>query len=475
MPEDIQEAYWAPEGQVLAMATERQAFLASGPGFEVQAVVTFTQPQWAHLGAIDHALAWSPSGNYVAVQDRSRLWVIQAAGGEVVAEAVLTTTEHSPWNVAMIWYPDEQHLVYNDRQGLWRLDIPRDKSKLLLAPEGEVVEDISLSKQYLAVNTSGFRDEARDIYVLDSQDRLVCQWPIQNSWGGGIGQWLDQETLDWGERCGTGCSFMGTLDVPSCQTTLYTGFGANYRWRPAGDYAAVDYAVRGWQAYLLDRGGNCWPLAGAPDPGKPCVGEPFQWDISAETSSHMPLDWSPDGRQLLVVSWAYAQWPAGFSCDLWSVAVPELTTTHLLSDTCYGNWSPDGQLISFLSLGRPVLNAEPQMVGAATDSAPGSPDAYLGVLDLTSRQELLSLPVPLQFGGSFYDPWDGYVTYWSPDSQFMLTVDLAGSLYLWRKGDARAIVVYYGTSLIPGYLPFSADSSAFFFQSGSRGWVARVR
>ncbi len=172
------------------------------------------------------------------------------------------------------------------------------------------------------------------------------------------------------------------------------------------------------------------------------------------------LFWSPDGVYLL-------------PCDLWAVTVPELTSTLLLSNTCDGNWSPDGRSISFLSLGRPLLNEEKQLVGIATDPTPGPSSAYLGVLDLASRQVLVSLPFPFDPDG--YYPWEYYVGFWSPDSRLLLATDPAGRMYLWRRGDAQATMVYYDSSLIFGTLPFSADSDAFIFRNGNRGWVARVK
>ncbi len=499
MPEGIREVYWAPEGQFLAMATNSGAFLAQGSAFQVQQVVSFTESLTQDFG--DQILSWSPDGSYLAIQDNTKLWVIEAASGKIDAEIPLTVQEKWYWpGVHMSWAPDGKSLFYSDRSGLYRWDQAAGLRLFFDTPEPADQIFWSPSGRYLAFTThQNFDSGGFGVHILDLQGSVICGWSIDKGWAGTLSGWLGNEAVAWENHCGTGCAFMSVLDISSCQETLSTGFGAHYQWRSAGDYASVMYIPREDQAYLLSRAGLCTNLARPSEPAFDCTFK--TWETTGlqfppfDPNFHYPLAWSPDEQQLLLArldsTWVPEDSPYQVlptrTCDLGIVTVPALTYTHLLSDTCYGEWSPDGQLVSFVATGKPILDEQGRMVGAAAEALPSPTEAYLGVLDLQSRRVQVMLPFPFTpaFEGRQRQPdfWDyNHGVTWSPDSRYLLAVDGNGILSLWRRGDAQATIIYHHVQADEDSLDetfslqrWSADSRAFFFQSGNRAWVARVR
>jgi hypothetical protein len=484
MPLNIEEALWSPAGAVLAMISEEGVFLARGPAFLVQEVVRFPQA----LLEFDYYphLSWSPEGAYLATHNRELLWVIEASNGQIAAEVPLSIAGDF-WHVVADW--EGQTLTYVDSNGLWKVDITTNQRRQLFASEEPLCKAVvSPSKQFLAVMTHWEcgAHGAVDLHVLDHQGNVLCTWPIENSWWGHVDRWFDDETLVWHERCGTNCVYLGILDVPSCRETLFTGFGPDYNWRSAGDYAASSYSGRDYQAYLMDREGRCLPLGGSPKPDDSvCSGEPLEpcpipcWHPH-DPKYHRPLNWSPDEQQLSIVAWDAWDVPPPRTCDLGIATVPGLSYTHLLSDTCYGEWSPDGQLLSFVALGQPVLDEQGRMISTTARPEPYYGDAHLGVLDLSSRRVLWTAPFP-GYPKNHPPPQPDahdytYSGIWSPDSQYLLAEDGKGSLYLWRRGEVKPLLLYQGAAQKRTEThSWAADSTAFYYNLGERGWIVRLR
>lgn len=484
MPPNVEEVLWSPAGAVLAMISDEGVFLTHGPAFLVQEVVRFPQPL-LDFDIYPH-LSWSPEGAYLAAHNREHLWVIDASNGQIAAEVPLPILEHC-WNVFVGW--DAQTLTYVDSDGLWELDFATKRRRFVFSSEHLLCRALRSpsGKLYALMTQPGCCvDGVLDLHVLDQQGNVLCTWPIENSWWGRVHMWLDDETIVWHERCGTGCTILGILDVPSCQETLFTGVGAVYDWRSAGDYAAVEFVGRDHQAYLMDREGRCLPLGGSPEPivascvetnELPCA---FPYWSPYNPKFHMPLNWSPDEQQLLIVAWDAWDAPPPWTCDLGIATVPELSYTHLLSDTCYGEWSPDGQLLSFVALGEPVLDEEGRMVSTTARPVPYYGDAHLGVLDLASRRVLWTSPFPTDPKGRLPPRRDAhdrtYSGIWSPDSQYLLAEDGRGSLYLWRRGEKKPLLLYQGVAQEHTEIhSWAADSTAFYYNLGERGWIVRLR
>jgi hypothetical protein len=354
------------------------------------AITATTQVEWTGVVTVVASFAaassgppaWSPEASTLAFHGVEGLALAQAPDfcpRTVYTGSVLGAMWDEP---GLVWQPDGGAAP---RQIVFRTSTER-----------------TIDDQTLSVGTLGTIavDGVQAQGSLGTRD-LLPGWKATlsgPSYAVGLVGWLDHNTLAFHAHCGTECEYLYALDLTSGDDASLLDlhvFGPRFFIQLGNPWIVAQHGPSGGLSFTLVHCDSATLVASG--------AAASSWPSSAAITRTLPLsgttgtafaDWAgAGGRQLLAVAWDQRWIPQeGTASNLYLWDLEAGTATLFAPDVLDAAWSPCGQYVALLTLGKPIIKNGRY---AGTHSAADETRAYsVVVLDVKDKRVHFSAEGP---------------------------------------------------------------------------------
>lgn len=368
----VRDAAWAPDGQTIAYATERDLFRAKIDGRDPRKLYA--------LPGFSNGIRWSPDGTrlrftlYDPQKNSYSLWEVSADGAN--PHALLPGWAETLQECCGQWTPDGKFFMFqSDRGGADNIWVLPEKAGLF---RKAALEPVQLTVGPMSFRMPTSSKDGKKLFAVGELRRgeLVRYDPASRQFISYLAG-ISAEELDF-SRDGAWVAYIsfpeGNLwrsrvdGSERLQLTFTSMRAALPRWSPDGKQIAFGGQSPGelWKTYIISAEG----------------GDPEQIRGSTPTEQGDAV-WSPDGKSLViarmpVVSESGGTGPQGLQLlDLKTGHISKLPNSEGL---IFPRWSPDGRYIAALSpyAGKLVLldfasKSRSDLVGAQPGQIVGAP------------------------------------------------------------------------------------------------------